>query len=281
MSHRVASQPTPSNVTAGLRWIDSHCHFDFPPFADDYQASWQQANQAGVDKIIVPAVTQARFACVLALAQAYPQQIYPALGLHPYHFRQHQADHLQDLQQQLITHRQQVVAVGEIGLDALIATPIAEQSPLLIAQLKLAQQQALPIILHSRRSHDPLAALLRRYPVAAGGVVHGFAGSLQQAQRFIELGYYLGVGGVITYERAQKTRQAISQLPLEWLLLETDAPDMPVAGWQGQANRPERIALIFTALCQLRTESPAQIAEQLYHNSCQLFSLTHGVDSRQ
>lgn len=105
------------------------------------------------------------------------------------------------------------------------------------------------------------------------GVVHGFAGSLSQAQAFIRLGYYIGVGGTISYERAQKTRNVMAQLPLTSLLLETDAPDMPLAGYQGQANRPERAAEVFKVLCQLRAESPDDIAAHLQHNTHTLFKL--------
>jgi TatD DNase family protein len=137
--------------------------------------------------------------------------------------------------------------------------------------LKLAKQHDLPVILHSRRTHDQLAAALRRVPLPRRGVVHGFAGSLSQAQAFIRLGYYIGVGGTISYERAQKTRSVMAQLPLTSLLLETDAPDMPLSGYQGQPNRPERAAEVFRILCQLRPESPDDIAAHLQHNTRALF----------
>jgi Mg-dependent DNase len=128
--------------------------------------------------------------------------------------------------------------------------------------------------LHSRRTHDQLALLLRRHQVARCGVVHGFAGSLQQAQAFIKLGYAIGVGGTITYERASKTRQTIAQLPLSALLLETDAPDMPLNGFQGEPNRPERARNVWQTLCELRPEAPEVIAEALWHNSQRLFTLS-------
>ncbi|HEJ9737017.1 TPA: TatD family hydrolase [Proteus mirabilis] len=116
--------------------------------------------------------------------------------------------------------------------------------------------------------------MLRRYSVPRKGVIHGFSGSLQQAERFVQQGYFIGVGGTITYPRAQKTRRAIASLPLERLLLETDAPDMPVSGFQGEPNRPERILAVFSSLCELRQESAEVIANQLYLNSLQLFQLT-------
>jgi TatD DNase family protein len=115
--------------------------------------------------------------------------------------------------------------------------------------------------------------MLRRHNLPRTGVVHGFAGSYQQAEAFIKLGYYIGVGGTITYPRASKTRQVMARLPLASLLLETDAPDMPLAGFQGQPNRPERLPDTFQVLCSLREEPPQLIAESIYRNSQTLFAL--------
>lgn len=254
-------------------FIDTHCHFDFPPFSEDAAANLRSAATAGVERIIIPAVESRYFARVLQLAYDHPA-LYAALGLHPLYISHHQDADLALLEEQLRQPDNRPVAVGEIGLDLYMPDPqLARQCALLESQLKLASQYDLPVILHSRRSHDRLAQLLRRTQVPRTGVVHGFAGSLQQAQAFIRLGYYIGVGGTITYPRANKTRQAVARLPLNRLLLETDAPDMPVCGYQGQPNRPERIAAIFHSLCQLRTESADEIAGAIYHNSLRLFGL--------
>ncbi|CAI2524274.1 TatD family hydrolase [Serratia liquefaciens] len=253
-------------------FIDTHCHFDFPPFSGNELESLALAEQAGVRRIIVPTVTADRFARVLKLARDYPP-LFAALGLHPLYIAQHQEAELEQLAGFLASRPQKLVAVGEIGLDLYMEDPQFErQQRLLKAQLKLAKEYDLPVILHSRRSHDQLAAMLRRAELPRRGVVHGFAGSLSQAQAFIRLGYYIGVGGTISYERAQKTRSVMAQLPLTSLLLETDAPDMPLAGYQGQPNRPERAAEVFQVLCQLRPESPDQIAAQLQHNTHALFT---------
>ncbi|WBL71172.1 TatD family hydrolase [Serratia liquefaciens] len=254
-------------------FIDTHCHFDFPPFSGNELESLALAEQAGVRRIIVPTVTADRFALVLKLARDYPP-LFAALGLHPLYIAQHQEAELEQLAGFLASRPQKLVAVGEIGLDLYMEDPQFErQQRLLKAQLKLAKEYDLPVILHSRRSHDQLAAMLRRAELPRRGVVHGFAGSLSQAQAFIRLGYYIGVGGTISYERAQKTRSVMAQLPLTSLLLETDAPDMPLAGYQGQPNRPERAAEVFQVLCQLRPESPDQISAQLQHNTHALFTL--------
>ena len=254
-------------------FIDTHCHFDFPPFSESMSDSLQLAQQVGISDIIIPAVSADNFARVWQLAHQY-SQLHAAIGFHPLYLNMYQASHTDVLVDYLKQHSQKCVAVGEIGLDLYMEDPQFEiQQTVLSAQLKLAKQFDLPVILHSRKSHDQLAAMLRRYDVPAKGVVHGFSGSLSQALAFIKLGYFIGVGGTITYERANKTRHVVSQLPLTSLVFETDAPDMPVSGFQGEPNRPERIEWVFRALCMLRPEPPEQIAEQLYRNSIKLFRL--------
>lgn len=256
-----------------LRFIDTHCHFDFPPFTGDERASLQRACAAGIEKIIVPATEAANFARVLALAERFVP-LYAALGLHPIVIEQHADDGLERLQQVLDDRPAKVVAVGEIGLDLYRDDPrFDRQEQILEAQLKLAKRYDLPVILHSRRTHDKLAMHLKRQNLPRTGVVHGFAGSFQQAERFVQLGYRIGVGGTITYPRASKTRDVIAQLPLTALLLETDAPDMPLNGFQGQPNRPEQAAKVFDALCELRPEPADVIADALYCNTTALFDV--------
>ncbi|MBJ2118533.1 MULTISPECIES: TatD family hydrolase [Proteus] len=258
------------------KFIDTHCHFDFPVFYNDIANSLSLAHQAQVKKIIIPAVARWNFDVVTELSNEYPQ-LYSALGLHPLYIEAHTEQHLIELEQKLKIEPR-CVAIGEIGLDDYMDNPQPEkQERFLIAQLKLAAKFDLPVILHSRKTHDKLSALLRRYDVPRKGVVHGFAGSQQQAEKFIQQGYFIGVGGTITYERAQKTRRAMASLPLESLLLETDAPDMPVSGFQGEPNRPERIQYVFSQLCELRQEPSEVIAQQLYFNSLQLFRLKDNI----
>ena len=256
------------------RFIDTHCHFDFPPFAEDETASLARAAQAGVGQIIVPAISAARFNRVLALA-AQHEALYAALGMHPIVIEQHADEGLAQLERCLSLRPPKLVAVGEIGLDLYRDDPqFDRQQALLEEQLRLAKRYDLPVILHSRRTHDKLAMHLKRIDVPRRGVVHGFAGSLQQAQRFIELGYKIGVGGTITYPRASKTRDVMAQLPLSALLLETDAPDMPLNGFQGQPNRPEQAARVFATLCELRKETEEAIASALLENTRSVFGIT-------
>lgn len=253
------------------RLIDTHCHFDFPPFTGNESDSLNVAQRQGINALIVPAISADRFVPILELAQRYGA-IYSALGLHPIYIAQHDDSSLAQLVDCLQQRPNKLVALGEIGLDDYIEQPrMDRQIVLLQQQFALAKEYDLPVILHSRRTHDALAQQLRKASLPRTGVIHGFSGSFEQAQSFIKLGYYIGVGGVITYERAQKTRKAIATLPLTSLLLETDAPDMPVSGFQGQPNRPERIVDILTTLSEIRSESIEHIAEQIYLNTCQLF----------
>ena len=256
-----------------MRFIDTHCHFDFPPFVGDEEKSIARAAEAGVARIIVPAVEASRFAHIAALADRH-HALYAALGLHPIAIDRHEEAHLAQLEAWLQRRSPKLVAIGEIGLDLYMENPdFPRQEALLDAQLRLAKQYDLPVILHSRRTHDKLALHLRRHDLPRRGVVHGFAGSLQQAQAFIKLGYAIGIGGTITYARASKTRNTVAQLPLDALLLETDAPDMPLHGFQGEPNRPERARLVWQTLCELRPEAPQTIADALWRNTQNLFSL--------
>jgi len=256
-----------------LRFVDTHCHFDFPPFVGDEAASLARAAAAGVEKIIAVGVSADRFAGVLALAKQH-DAVYAALGMHPMAIAEHGEPQLAALEQHLKARPPKLVAIGEIGLDLFIDNPQFErQQALLDAQLRLARDYDLPVILHSRRTHDKLALHLRRIALPRRGVVHGFAGSEQQALAFIRAGYSIGVGGTITYQRASKTRNTLARLPLSALLLETDSPDMPLQGFQGQPNRPERVKEVWQALCELRPESPEQIAEILRQNTRTLFGL--------
>lgn len=257
-----------------LRFIDTHCHFDFPPFTGDETASLARAAQAGVTQIVVPAIEADNFSRVLALAEQH-DALYAALGLHPIVIERHDERGLEQLAIRLARRHDKLVAVGEIGLDLYREDPqFARQISVFEAQLRLAKRHDLPVILHSRRTHDKLAMLLKKHALPRTGVVHGFSGSLQQAERFVQQGYKIGVGGTITYPRASKTRDVMARLPLSALLLETDAPDMPLYGFQGQPNRPEQAARVFATLCELRRESPEEIANAMIDNTKEIFTIS-------
>ena len=264
-----------------MQLTDSHCHFDFAAFgsatdlhgAADRAQHWRRAQALGVHRLVMPGVDPVQWPLLPELCAKY-SGLYYALGLHPWWLDNAAADWQQALAsalaQVVANNDNRCVAVGEIGLDKQLSVPEAEQEAALIAQLKLAQQFDLPVILHSQGSHDRLLKWLRLYPVK-GGVLHGFSGSSQQAAAFWQLGIHIGVGGTITYARANKSRHAIAALPIAALVLETDAPDMPLCGFQGQPNHPSQLPLVLSALSELRQIDEASLARQLEKNVNRLF----------
>lgn len=253
--------------------FDTHCHLDLPELAADLQTHWQQAQQAGVAALLIPAVEQPRWQPLLALKQQTPNW-FVALGIHPWWVDLHEQSALNELDTLLTEQPQAITAVGEIGLDfALAEHTFDKQMALFSAQLALAKTHRKPVILHHRKSQPQLLAEIKRQSFTEGGILHAFSGSQQQAYEFINLGFKVGIGGTITYERAAKTRHAVSKLPLDSLVLETDAPAMPLAGFQGQLNTPAQLAGVFQALCTLRSEPPAELAQALWYNSQQVLRL--------
>jgi len=228
-----------------------------------------RAKAKGVQHFLVPGIGAHNWQAVLALANQH-QGIYPALGIHPYFLADFDASHLQLLDECLATEKN-VVAVGEFGLDKMVDFPFEQQLQICKQQLLLAKQYDLPVILHCRKAHNELIQLLQQVKLPRGGVIHGFSGSSQLAIQYIKLGFKLGIGGVITYPRAAKTRQAVSELPLESLLLETDSPDMPIRGYQGSRNEPANIAEVLQTLTNLRQEPEELIAKTNLSSFIELF----------
>ena len=253
--------------------FDTHCHLDLPELAVAQALHWQQAQQAGVAALVIPAVQQSAWQNLLDLQKQQPHW-HIALGIHPWWAAEHSFDAVVELGKLLTTHSSAIIAVGEIGLDfALDDASFAIQQQLFTAQLVLAKQHSKPVILHHRKSQPQLLAELKQQQFSAGGILHAFSGSQQQAMAFIDLGFKLGIGGTITYARAEKTRNTVKKLPLDSFVLETDAPAMPLAGYQGEVNTPAQLALVFAAFCQLRPEPPAQIAAALWQNSVDVLRL--------
>ncbi|MGO1247554.1 MAG: TatD family hydrolase [Oceanisphaera sp.] len=256
---------------------DSHCHFDFAAFGGANKQArahhWQRAQAVGVHRLVIPGIEAAQWPTLAPLCARY-RGLYYALGLHPWWLANAPSSWQTQLAAALAQADKGCVAVGEIGLDRHLSVAQEQQEDALIAQLKLAHHYQLPVILHSVGTHDRVLKWLRRYPVV-GGVVHGFSGSLQQAEAFWKLGFYIGVGGSISYPRANKTRRAIAVLPVEALVLETDAPDMPLCGFQGQDNHPSQLPLVLSSLAKLRQSDEATLAIQLEHNVNQLFDFAN------
>ncbi|MEX1221461.1 MAG: TatD family hydrolase [Idiomarina sp.] len=254
-----------------LPLFDTHCHLDFEVFDQDRDVVVARALHAGVQAIMIPGTSRRQQSAVQAVQAHFPKTVISGVGLHPYFIDSHSLDDCDWLAQQLAEKPQLVV--GEIGLDATIDDP-DKQRTLFTKQLDLAAQFARPVILHHRKTLDEMVPLLKRVrdnlPDTAG-IIHAFSGSLQQAQSYVELGFKLGIGGTITYSRAQKTRAVVSELPLAALVLETDAPDMPLAGYQGQRNEPARCGKVLEVLLELRDEPESELRSALWRNTADCF----------
>ena len=250
--------------------IDSHCHLDLPEFEPDWQDVLNSAVSKGVERILIPGTTVSGWQRQQNMA-ADNAQLDVAFGLHPYFFPDEPENALAALREQLQTTTIKPVAIGEIGIDCAIDTPVKAQQALFEAQLVVASEQSLPVILHHRRSHHLLLESIKRSRFTQGGVIHAFSGSEQVARQYIDVGFKLGIGGTITYSRAQKTRQTVANIPLQHLLLETDAPDMPMSGRQGARNEPQFIGEVVAALADLHGITPEAVIEQTTANYFALF----------
>lgn len=255
-------------------FFDTHAHLDLviSKASLSLDEVVKNAQKAKVNKILLPAIFAKNFENVTAYCQQFPEQLVYGLGLHPYFVEQHKASDLILLESKLAQKKQQCVAVAEIGLDKRLDENLwKKQCDFFVSQLELARQYNLPVSLHSVKTHSALYFFLKQFKLPKFGIIHAFSGSYQQAKSFVDLGYKIGVGGLITYERANKTRQAIAKLPLDSFVLETDSPDMPLCGSQGGVNLPENIPFIFECLCNLRNEDPQQIINTIWKTSNAVF----------
>ncbi|WP_285445536.1 TatD family hydrolase [Xanthomonas sp. fls2-241-TYG-148] len=250
--------------------IDSHCHLDAGEFDADRATVIARAQAAGVMQQVVPAITAAswpglREACALAPG------LHPAYGLHPIFLDQHRPEHLELLAEWIA--RERPCAIGECGLDFFLDGLDAQaQRHYFDGQLQLAKRFDLPLIVHARRAVEEVIARIK----AVGGirgVVHSFAGSPEQAQQLWKLDFMIGLGGPVTYPRANRLRGLAAQMPLQHLLLETDAPDQPDAEIRGQRNEPARLRTVLDCIAQLRGEPAEAIATQTSANARRLFGL--------
>lgn len=250
--------------------IDSHVHLDAPEFDADRAAVLAESRRAGVSGFVVPAVARSGFAGLAALAAAEPD-VHPAYGLHPMFLAQHDDADPELLSAWLAEHP--AVAVGECGLDFHVAGLDPDrQRRLFDAQLRIARDMGLPLILHARKAVDEVYARLRRIG-GLSGVIHSFSGSREQGDRLIDLGFRLGFGGPVTYPRAQRLRALVATLPIEALLVETDAPDQPLCGCQGQRNSPARLPQVLATIAELRGVEIGDLTAQLDANARALFRL--------
>ena len=260
----------PSSQAANTRPVlfDSHCHLDLPELLPELELHLANAKASGVESFLVPAVQSSAWLSLLALKQRYG--FYIALGVHPWWASQSELEALSGLE--ALAALSDVSAIGEIGLDfALDEQSFALQHRCFEFQLQLAGKLKKPVILHHRKSQNELLQIIKQQQFSQGGILHAFSGSFVQGKAFIDMGFKLGIGGTITYDRAEKTRKAVKQFPLDALVLETDSPSMPLNGFQGQINTPAQLPLVLKELAELRGEDPQHIAQVLQNTTIQLF----------
>ena len=266
-------------MNAALVWIDSHCHLDAAEFGAGHAGALQAREAArtlGVGLCVIPAVARSNWTAVRDLAHRLGDAY--ALGIHPLFVPNALDEDLDALDVALSAHAgdPRLVAVGEIGLDFFVPAlcePVMRerQQRFFRAQLRLARKHGLPVILHVRKSADPVLKSLRELPTG-GGIAHAFNGSPEQAQAYAQLGFALGFGGAVTFEPARRLRALAAQVPLSALVLETDAPDIPphwlyataaqrAAGQPQGVNTPAELPQIGALIASLRAMSPQALAQ--------------------
>lgn len=250
--------------------IDTHSHLDAAGFDADRDAVIARARAAGVTRQVLPAVDATSWPKLREVCAGGPG-LFAAYGLHPMYLDAHRHAHLGELHDWI--ERERPVAVGECGLDYFVdGLDRAAQAHYFDGQLRLAREFDLPVIVHARRAVDAVIAAVRRIG-GLRGVVHSFPGSLEQARQLAQAGFMLGIGGPVTYPRANRLRKFAATMPLEWLLLETDSPDQPDSGIRGQRNEPARLTQVLDAIATLRHCAPADIARATSANAERLFGL--------
>lgn len=253
--------------------IDTHTHLDFPDFDADRRQVLDRCRSLGVQRMVVLGVYQRNWQRLWDLTLENPA-LHAAFGLHPVYIDEHRPEHLTELGDWLTRHKghPQLCAVGEIGLDYYVeGLDKARQQQVFEAQLQLAAEFDLPVLLHVRRSHADVIATLKRHTLKRSGVIHAFAGSREEAREYIKLGFKLGLGGAATWPQALRMHRVIAELPLDSVVLETDSPDMAPAMFPNQRNSPEHLPNICTALAALMNVSPEHLAQASTRNAHDLF----------
>lgn len=253
-----------------MRLIDSHCHLDVAEFAADLPETLERAGAAGVSDFIVPAIAASGWPALAALCHLHPA-LNPAYGLHPMFLAEHADTHLAALPGWLA--RPECVAVGECGLDFFVPDlDVNRQESIFIEHIRLAAVFNKPLIIHARNATERVIQLLKQHGPAKG-VVHSYSGSLEQARQLVAMGFLLGIGGPLTYPRSARLRTIVQEIPMEYLLLETDAPDQPMHGEQGRRNEPQKLIRVAEAVAEARVISVAEVAKQTTRNAERLFGL--------
>lgn len=255
--------------------IDTHCHIDDPQYADGLDAFLADQRASGVEAILVPGVDKTSVKDVLSICDLYPDYLFPALGLHPENVKEDWQEQLQELKTAVDTRMQtsnKLVAIGEIGLDYHWDISFREQQhEALREQMRWAEQWHLPVMIHSRDATEDTLKILREFPTVKG-VMHCFSGSYEVAKQVVDMGYYLGIGGVLTFKNC-KLADHLVDIPLERLILETDAPYMAPVPYRGKRNESKWMWYVAERLAEVYHCSAEHIDEKTTANAKELFGL--------
>ena len=281
-------------------FIDSHCHLDFAAFDSDREDVIARANAIGVKHFVLLGVEAGQWQNVESLCVSY-SQMSGSVGIHPFFLDRYRllsaADQEKALELDLgklaeLACQSWVKAVGECGIDVVVAENFVQrvsnnptnkkyvesdlqlQQQLFEEQIKIANDNQKPLIIHHRKSHHLILQSFKRVKPQYGGIIHAFSGSIQDANNYIQQGFYLGCGGTITYERANKTKRVFEQVDLNHIVLETDSPDMPICGEQGKRNEPKHIISIAEALAKIKGMELAEIAQATSKNAIRALNLS-------
>ncbi|MDH5711391.1 MAG: TatD family hydrolase [Gammaproteobacteria bacterium] len=250
--------------------IDTHCHLDFINFDIDRDEVLQRAKLIGISDIIIPGVSTSNWDKIKTLC-THNKHLHPCYGLHPYWADQHTESDIKKLAQ--FIDNNPCVAIGECGLDYRQGQADKNRQHYFFeAQLDIAEEKNMPVVIHSVHATEEIIQQLRKRP-GLRGMVHSYSGSYEQALQLIEIGFYISFGGPITYERASKLRAVSSQIPLSSLLIETDAPDQPDTSHKNQRNEPAYLENILSTIASLRQEHKNEIATQTTSNAMALFNI--------
>ncbi len=253
-----------------MQLFDTHCHIDVEEFDDDRVQVLQAARSVGVRDLLVPAVMRSTWPGLVALCAA-DAHLHAALGMHPVYLNRHRPEDVDALADAVAS--QPPLAIGEIGLDWYVPGLDRQvQQRLLEDQLAVAEASHLPVVLHVRKAHDAMLNTLKRFRLN-GGFCHAFNGSIQQAERYLEMGFRLGFGGMLTFERSTRLRRIAAQLPLQAIVLETDAPDMTVASHRYERNSPAYLPEVLETLARLCDLPAPVVAEQTTRNAREVLGL--------
>lgn len=262
-----------------MRLIDAHCHFDFPCFDQHRSSILEEARSLGLSHMVIPGVRRADWGRVSRVATEY-EGLYYCLGIHPWFVDEHSEEDLKALEQALLNRPDRCVALGECGLDRVHGN-LPGQYPWFEAQIEIAARAHLPLVVHSVRTHDEVTEVLKRKNFSGRVLVHGFSGSYQQACKLLDLGCFIGVGGVVTQSRAKKTRETLARLPVDSLVLETDAPDMAPRGVSPGQNSPVYLSRILAALAEVREADYENLGRALLCNVQRLYGWDEALPSER